>query len=191
MAARSSRRMAGGRAQRQDSSRRVSVSRQRCDERHHHGINVEHQDAVLRNGTLCGKSGHLPDDREAQHVPGDTQSDESTSADAAAGQARAGPNQVSHRAAGDRHGESGAERPRRLRHDLLPTGSAAHRPVRLLLVLLFLLLPVPGGVRGRVEDKAGGGRATRAAPPRRGDAAHGEAAVRIRNDTLRSGRRRV
>lgn len=46
-------------------------------------------------------------------------------------------------------------------------------------------------MRSRVEDEAGSGCAARPAPPRRGDAAHGETAVRVRDDTLRPGRRRV
>lgn len=152
---------------------------------------MEHRAAVLRSGAIRGEPGDLPDNRATQYVSSDTQFNESAGTDAAAGQARAGSDQISHRAAGDRHGESGGERPCRLRDDLLPARPAAHRPIRLLLVLFLLLLLIPGGVRGRVEDEAGGGRAARPAPPRRRDAAHGEATVRLRDDTLRPGRRRV
>lgn len=152
---------------------------------------MEYRTTVLRNRALRRKPGHLLDDREAKHVSGDPQSDESTGTDVAARQARAGPDQVSHRATSDRPGESGAERSRRLRDDLLSSGPVAHRSVRLFFVLLLLLLPLLGSVRGRVEGEADGGFTPCPTSSCRGNAAHGEATVRLRDNTLRSGWRRV
>lgn len=97
MVARTSRSAAGRRAQQQDSDRRVPPAQQlRQCEQHHHGAPVEHRATVLRGGTLRGEPGDLLDDRATQHILGDTQSNESFGADAAAGQARAGADQVPH-----------------------------------------------------------------------------------------------
>lgn len=59
---------------------------------------MEYRAAVLRYGALRGEPGHLPDDRETQHILGDTQFNEPAGSDVTAGQTRARPDQVSHRA---------------------------------------------------------------------------------------------
>lgn len=60
----------------------------------------------------------------------------------------------------------------------IPTlaGSAAHRPVRLLLRVLLLFLPVPGVLRGGVESQASRRLAARTAAARGRNDAHGAAA---------------
>ena len=67
-----------------------------------------------------------------------------------------------------------------VRRRLLPPGPAAHRPLRLLLGVLLVLLPVPRRLRPAVEGEAGARPAPVAASPTDRDARHGVAPVRRR-----------
>lgn len=145
-----------------------------------------HSIVLLRSRAFCLRISDVRNHRSPKHLPRHSKPDEPSGTNSTPGQTRTRSDQIPHRSTCHRSPQSGRERSCSFRDDLLPTGPAAHRPVRVLFRVLLVLFPVPCSVCRRVENETSCGRAPGQAAPHHPDAQHGQAPVRQRYDSLRS-----